>query len=293
MWPDFVIVAAEAASEGGGSWLRPLVAGAMGGLTIKAAEVAYQEFQRRRERKATVEEFVQTQLDPLLKAADELVGKVYSLTTEDFKTIPPRLETRDRRAPKNLDLANVLYLFAQFWATVEILRRESIYVRLADSPSGKKLTSFLDCLESRAVRTVVRARQRAVGEMLIMVEREKLRPMGFSEFMRTLAGATDLLEWLDPLIELVVEANHGSRTKRPETTQRILQYALVLHALIDNLDPHHTTTSKRPPLTSKVLPKTVKALRYRIFPIYLPFVEDPARYWHHQREDGNGARRHG
>lgn len=166
-------------------------------------------------------------------------------------------------------------------------------MRLAESPSGKKLTKFLDCLESRQVRIVVRARQRAIGEMLIVVDREKLRPMGFSEFMTTVAGPTDLSQWLEPLMELVVTAKHGSRTERPVTTQRLLQYALVLHSLIDDLDPEHTTTSTRPPLTSKVLPKTAKALRYRVFPVYLPFVEDDARYWRHGPTKENGARRHG
>lgn len=279
MWRTLLIAAAETAPQTGPSWLEPLVAGAIGGLIVKGADIAYQEIQRRREKQSTVEEFVQTQLDPLLKAADELVGKVYSLTGEDFKTIPPELDPKDRRTHQNLDLANVLYLFGQFWATVEILRRESIYVRLAESPSGKKLTKFLDCLESRPMRMVVRARQRAVGEMLIVVDREKLRPMGFSEFMVALAGATDLSEWLDPLTDLVVNAKHGSRTERPAKTQRLLQYALVLHALVDDLDPEHTTTSRRPPLTGKILPKTAKALRYRVFPIYLPFVTNSERYW--------------
>jgi hypothetical protein len=279
MWQTLLLAATETAGETDPSWLEPLVAGAIGGLVVKGADIAYQEIQRRREKKSTVEEFVQTQLDPLLKAADELVGKVYSLTGEDFKTIPPHLDKNDRRTHQNIDLANVLYLFGQFWATVEILRRESIYVRLAESPSGKKLTKFLDCLESRPMRMVVRARQRAVGEMLIVADRGKLRPMGFSEFMVALAGGTGLSEWLDPLTDLVVKAKHGSRTERPVKTQRLLQYALVLHALIDDLDPEHTTTSKRPPLTSRIPPRTAKALRYRVFPVYLPFVRDSARYW--------------
>lgn len=255
---------------------------ALGGLTVKVADIAYQEVQRRREKRTTVEEFVQSQLDPVLKAADELVGKVYSLTSEDFKTIPDRLNTQDRRTHQNVDLANVLYLFAQFWATVEILRRESIYVRMAESASGEKLTSFLDCLESRPVRMVVRARQRAIGEMLIVVDREKLRPMGFSEFMAALGGATDLSEWLEPLMDVIVKAKHGSRTERPGKTQRLLQYALVLHALVDDLDPGHTTTSARPPLTGKILPKTAKALKYRVFAVYLPFVKRSERYWRHE-----------
>lgn len=292
MWTDMLAAATETASDAGSSWLRPLIAGAIGGLTVKAADIAYQEIQRRREKGTTIEEFVQTQLDPVLKAADELVGKVYSLTSEDYKTIPSALDTKNRQARENIDLANVLYLFGQFWATVEILRRESIYVRLAESPSGKKVTKFLDCLESRQVRIVVRARQRAIGELLIVVDREKLRPMGFSEFMTALSGAINLSEWLDPLRELVVNAKHGSRTERPAATQRLLQYTLVLQALIDDLDPGHTTTSTRPPLTNKLTPKTAKALRYRVFPVYLSFVQDDARYWRHEKKR-NGVRRHG
>lgn len=277
----FLTATAEAASQPG--WLDFLIAGATGGLAVKLLDVLYQEVRRRGERKSTVEEFVQTQVDPILKAADELVGKIYSLSQEDFASLPRRLERDNARNPENLDLASVLFLFAQFWATIEILRRDSVYVRLASSTSGRKLTKFLACLESRKVRALVRARQRAVGESLIEIDRTKIRPMGFARFVADLSGESTLTDWIEPLVDLLTGAAHGSRSEQSENKQRLLQYVLVLHAMIDDLDEGHTTTRERPPLTTKLSPATRRDLRHRVFAVYLPFVEKPERYWRHPR----------
>ena len=44
-------------------------------------------YSRRSERKITSERFIDEHLDPLLKSADELVGKLLSLAQEDFQSI--------------------------------------------------------------------------------------------------------------------------------------------------------------------------------------------------------------
>lgn len=58
------------------SWLQ-LAGVALGsGLTVKILDIGYQEARRYFEKTQTATRFVDEHLDPLLKAADELVGKL-------------------------------------------------------------------------------------------------------------------------------------------------------------------------------------------------------------------------
>ena len=77
-------------------WLSPLVAGVLGGLIVKVFDIAYQEFRRRSESSEAAKRFVDEHLDPLLKAADELVGKLLSLAREDFKSFQGEVAPENR-----------------------------------------------------------------------------------------------------------------------------------------------------------------------------------------------------
>jgi hypothetical protein len=69
-------------------WLQIIGAalggGFVGGITLKILDIGYQEFQRRRTERVTASKFVDEHLDPLLKSADELNGKLRSLAESDF-----------------------------------------------------------------------------------------------------------------------------------------------------------------------------------------------------------------
>ena len=65
-------------------WLKlTLSGGVIGAVVVKLIEWCYQSYRRR----ADKSESADTHLDPFLKATDELVGKLVSLTKEDFKTL--------------------------------------------------------------------------------------------------------------------------------------------------------------------------------------------------------------
>jgi hypothetical protein len=72
------------------SWLQVFGAALGGGLTVKLIDIVYQEIRRREDKTQTAAKFVDAHLDPLLKAADELVGKLHSLATSDFKALSRR-----------------------------------------------------------------------------------------------------------------------------------------------------------------------------------------------------------
>ena len=144
--------------------LRLLGAGLLGALLVKVLEIGYQEVRRGSERRRTARRFVDEHLDPVLKVADELVGKLRSLAMADFKTLRARHGSHER----NHDLVDVLYLMARLWASLELFRGGGQTVSVVRDTRGKRLAAFADCLESRRVRIVRRSSQRAVAELALV-----------------------------------------------------------------------------------------------------------------------------
>lgn len=214
---------------------------------------------------------IDTQLDPLLKAADELQGKLRSLAEEDFRdfrALPnPIAQRRDL-----VNLSSTLYLFSQFWGRLEILRRESFHADLARNKKGDVLLKFLRSLESRRVRLVDRAWQRAIGECVIGGMGDKAEVIQFKSFVEQLESEARLREWLQPLEQILRDC------RLPRARQRVLQYGVVVHALIDTLDPKHLTTRERPAYPNKLSDQTKRDLLGRVFGVYLPDVEDTTKY---------------
>ena len=68
-------------------------------------------------------------LDPLIKSASELYGKLLSLAKEDFGTY--RNQTQSNSSDPEHNKKYILYLFSQFFAQIEFIRLQSQYVTLA------------------------------------------------------------------------------------------------------------------------------------------------------------------
>lgn len=265
------------ASAQGIDLLQLFAAALGGGLTVKIVDIAYQEVRRRLDTKSSATRFVDEHLDPLLKATDELVAKLTSLANEDFRPLSD-LPTAD--ATKNSDLGGLIYLFGRCWARIEILRQEGLSVAIARDPRGRKLQSFFACLESGRIRIVDRISQKAVGELLTMPTPNHLRTLGYVEFVRAYERDEEFRRWFSPLVLILTGLQHTSNR------QRLLEYGVVLHALVDTLDDDHVVTGKRPSYPAKLSEKTRKDLRYRVFKVYLPFIADREKYLEGSRKRG-------
>ncbi|MBI3043490.1 MAG: hypothetical protein HYY78_11785 [Betaproteobacteria bacterium] len=251
-------------------WLGVFGAALGGGLTVKLLDILYQEIRYRSDRKRTAKKFVDEHLDPLLKASDELVGKLRSLAEQDFSGLR-------KITPKNITLesaefASLLYLFARFWAQVEILRRQGLSVAMSEDPRGNKLQNLLSCLESRRIRVVDRIAQRAVGEVMLREQHGVQDSMPFILFVKTYETDESARHWLQPLVTVL------SRVGHTRERQLLLQYGIVLHALIDTLDPKHLLTRSRPSFPGKLTKESRQELNYRVFGQYLTFVKDREKY---------------
>lgn len=188
------------------SWLDLATAALSGGVVVKALDLVYLEYQTRKQRTRSAKRFVDENLDPLLKAGDDLVGKVRSLAERDFK---PLLSNKISLSDPKIsgDYASVSYLFARFWARVDILRREGLYIELSHDQRGKKLMSLLVCLESQRVRIVDRTSQRAIGETLVQATNGgKLNCITFVEFVEKYERDPRFREWVSPLVKVLARA---------------------------------------------------------------------------------------
>lgn len=254
-------------------WPTLLVAaigGTVAGLLVKTIDIAYQEYRRRRDSERDTRTFMNEHLDPLLKAADELFGKLRSLANEDFKT----LERLDEKEPgfEEPDLVSLVFTFARFWGRLEQIRIDGLTISLADDKRGRQLQMFIDCLESRRVRLVDRITQRAIGETMLVRENGRLREIGFLEFYAKVRNDRDLDRWFKPLVGVLVRSRYTSER------QMLLQYGIVVHAMVDMLDPEHHVSKDRPGYPHKLTKKTWRDLKFRVFGEYLKSVEKVDAY---------------
>jgi hypothetical protein len=113
-----------------------------------------------------------------------------------------------------------------------------------------------------------RISQRALGEAALV----NGRTMNFVEFIRSCESDPYTMRWLQPLLEALDHLDVA------EGRQALLHYAVVLHALIDTLDKEHDVTRNRPATPNKLSRESRRDLTFRVFGVYLTFVENRDKY---------------
>jgi hypothetical protein len=254
------------------NWWDILAAGLSGGIVVKLLDYGYAEYNRRSEASKSAKELVNRHIDPILKAADEIVGKIRSLAQSDFQEII-FAEKKKKDPDSVMPFLEIVFLFSQFWARIQILRTESIYLNLASNRIGHQLLMFMRALEATRTRLVDRAWQRGIGEALIERSEIGFRAMNYYEFIEKYLSSDQFKKWFRPIMAILSRINHTRER------QRFLVYGVILHALVDALDEKHLVSSNRPGWANKLTVKSQKELRFRIFRIYLSFVKSPERYY--------------
>lgn len=118
------------------------------------------------------------------------------------------------------------------------------------------------------MRLINRISQRAIGEAALIDG----RTMNFVEFVRSYDQDAYVQRWLKPLID-VLSTLGDSRSR-----QKVLQYSIIIHAMLDTLDEEHVVTRDRPATPNKLNAKSWQDLNYRVFGVYLKFVADRSKY---------------
>jgi hypothetical protein len=183
------------------------------------------------------EELLAQYSEPLARAAFDLQSRLYNICMLDFVTAS--------RLPGDYRRLSTLWLFGQFLAWGEILRRE---VQIIDYGDVRKTAAFQQHLfdvtdilahgpsASHGVFHLYRAEQRAIGELMVLERPTEGRgsdSMGYADFVQRIETDPAFARWFaaldDDIARLADGVSVGVRAV-------LVQRALV--DLIDFCDPH-------------------------------------------------------
>lgn len=202
-----------------------------------------QQKKESRQKTEKAEEVLAKYREPLLLAAFELQSRCYNIARGNvLKDFHANGNERERE----YTVQNTCYVFAQYLAWTEIIRREVQFLNLGETDSNRKLNSLQDNIRSvmlndkfGKVCRIFRGEQRAIGELMITTKGSDSFCMGYAEF----AGKkeTEFLHWFEPLRqsvnELAIDISSGQT--------RLVQLQNALVDLIDYLDPNHVRFDRR------------------------------------------------
>lgn len=252
--------------------LQSIIALVTGGALWEAFKFFYPDLIRPITSRIAAKKSFYENLDPILKSASELYGKLESLAKEDFSTFINPKNSNSQNPDHNCKY--IFYLFAQFWAQLEHLRLESQYNSLSKINKGKQLLRFIETIESRKYRLLDRSIQRIIGECLISNDNQKFRVMTLKEFLEELdRPGTSLSKWIKELeISLL-------SVKDKEQRQLVLRFGVIIAILIDHFDPDYKTVRRRNIYLNKLSVKSKKTIENHLTYHYLYFLDKKDRYY--------------
>lgn len=240
-----------------------------GTVLIELVKLTYPDIKKYFNRRIDAINLFNKHSDSILKSADELFGKIYSLAKEDFQTFIKYDPQTDE-----MNKIYILYLFSSFWASLGILKQESSFIHLARIRKGKRLLNFVTSYEATKNRILERSYQRAIGESVILQNSSGLKIMSLYDFTNEYNNLNSNVRKIIAPLEVSL-----FQTKDKEHRQKFLLFGLIIQALIDYLDKKHTIVRDREPYLNKLSPKTKQQLRLRVFNHYLPFVNNSNKYY--------------
>jgi len=252
--------------------LQIIIAFISGGVIWEGFKFFYPDLKRPIISRIHAKRTLYKNIDPIIKSASELYGKLESLAKEDFSTFIKPVNSNSLNPEHNKKY--VLYLFAQFWAQLEYLRLESQYTSLSNIKSGKQLLRFIETIESRKYRILDRSVQRIIGESLIINKEQKFKVMTLKEFFDELNNhESTLSKWIKDLESIF------DNVQDKEQRQIILRFGVIVALFIDHFDPKHKTVRRRKVYKNKLSVKSKRMIKNNLLNYYLEFIKDKTRYY--------------
>lgn len=190
-----------------------------------------------------VEEVMSRYREPLVRAAFDLQSRIYNIIRQKFLS---RYGAKGREHEREYARDNTLFLFAEYFGWVEILRRDVQFLDLGDVERNRLLVARLDSvsdtlasdrkISDRTFR-VFKGEQRALGELMSPTDpagkgEARTLCIGYAAFRSRLRDEPDFAHWFGPLLEDVEALIAGAGAPYERLTK--LQHVLV--ELIDFLD---------------------------------------------------------
>lgn len=171
---------------------------ALAGSLVSAAVtvVGAPALQARREAKAVLERY----REPLLAAAYELQARLHNILRNRFVE---EYVLGDKGGKREAALESTLYVFAQFFAWREIIRREVQFLRFSRDEETREVARLLRDIGETFLTDdfghqfmIWRVEQRGLGERMIVVSDGRPTCIGYASFIE---GRATMKEWLEPL----------------------------------------------------------------------------------------------
>ncbi|WP_188937289.1 hypothetical protein [Puia dinghuensis] len=211
-------------------------------------------------------------IDPILKAADELYGKLISIANEDFSTFTNR--GKSNATDVDLNRKYIYYLFAQFLAQLEYIRMKSQYSSISKIRKGRELLKFIETYESRTFRLVDRSIQRMIGESLILNSTGSYKVMSLSQFYINIHDASSKSNiWIKKIEDKLLATNDK------EVRQSVLVFGVIVAALINHFDPKSRIVRSRKIYKNKLSRDSKNKISKVLFTSYLPFIKNKEIYY--------------
>ena len=159
-------------------WIKGIIGLLGAGAVWELFKFVYPDLKKLIGNKGEAKKILYRNINPVLKSADELLGKIHSLARNDFKSLRNEVERKEH------DLIYIMYLFANFWGRLMILKLESDYTTLSQIEKGRELLKFITTYEARKNRIIERSLQRMFGESLIINQGQNHRLKTLYEFTK-------------------------------------------------------------------------------------------------------------
>ena len=254
------------------NWLSTLLTLVSGSAAWEGIKFFYPNISREIKAYKEAHKNLYESIDPILKAADELYGKLISIVSEDFSTFTNRGSSKS----KDIDLNRkyVYYLFSQFLAQLEYIRMKSQYSSISKIRKGRELLKFIETYESRTFRLVDRSIQRMIGESLILNSTGSYKVMSLSQFYVNIHDASNKSNiWIKKIEDKLLA------TYDKEVRQSVLVFGVIVAALINNFDPKSRIVRSREIYKNKLSRNSKMKIKRVLLTSCLPFIKNKDMYY--------------
>ena len=168
--------------------------------------------------------------EPLLAASYELQARLYNILRLGFIE---KYIMNEEAGKQDSAIASTLYVFAQFFGWMEIIRHEVHYLRFSKDRQTREIGRLLREISETFLSDqygpqfmIWRVEQRGLGERMITMSRGEMSCLGYASFIEKRAT---MKIWLEPFENDLDQLDDGGRQRLTE-----LQHALL--NLVKQLD---------------------------------------------------------
>lgn len=248
-----------------------LIALISGGALWEGFKLFYPDLKNYLDKKKKAKEILYQNLDLAIKSADELFGKLESLSKEDFATFI-NVSHSNSESPEHNQIY-VCYLVGQFWASLENIRLQSNYTSITRLDKGRKLLRFIETIESRKFRLLDRSKQRIIGESMILNADNKFQIVTLYSFFNKIESDANFLKWISELKDVF------DSSRKTEIRQKILIFGVIVAMFLDHFDSNQNIARRRMIYKNKLRPESCIKIEKILLINYLNFVKQKKRYY--------------